>query len=104
MVSINSAGVLWSSRKTKSEAKLRVGLVCGGNPLSDDLQLVDDCYCSGMVRAESVHGDLSRPLVCPVGSLCRWRPGTYDERRKYPACGSRSLGLGLNGVAPGDRF
>lgn len=104
VVRINSTGVLWSSREAKLEAKLHIGLVCGCDPLSDDLQLVNDCYRRGVGASVSVHGDLSGALVCPVGSFCRWRPGTYDERRKYPACGSRSLGLGLNGVAPGDRF
>ena len=104
VVRINSTGVLWSSTEAKPEAKLRVGLVCGCDPLSDDLQLVNDCYRRGVGASVSVHGDLSGALVCPVGSFCRWRPGTYDERRKYPACGSRSLGLGPNRVASGDRF
>ena len=71
MVGVDSLGLLRREGKAGSSTKFFLGLVCRSDPLSDYFQLADICYDDGLVRAVSVYGDLSRALVCPMGSVCR---------------------------------
>ncbi|NDB94789.1 MAG: apolipoprotein N-acyltransferase [Verrucomicrobia bacterium] len=104
MARFDPSGLLWREGEAGFPAKLRAGLVCGCDPFFDDFQLADLRHRGGLVRPVSVHRDLPRTLVCPVGSVCRWRCGENDECREYSACVSRGLSLGPNRVASGDRF